>query len=165
MSDRVLRQFGYEQRIPVAVLPYDGGVFDTIDYKWLHFADHLVNGLTPASEPHACSDKYIDWFKHISHPFISPIAEDERLHLPSRRRPRSPTDRDRPLPLEQDQSSVNDLVCQCFLIFCKCLIWLMCIILILQGLFRRVANILQKMVDCHDVTEGTTTYEGTQEAL
>jgi len=77
MPDRVLRQFGYEQRIPDAVLGYDGAVFETIDYTWLHFADHLVSGLTPASEPHAFSDDYMDWFMRISHPFITPTAEDD----------------------------------------------------------------------------------------
>jgi len=41
----------------------------------------------------------------------------------------------------------------------------MCIIFILQSLFRRIASILQKMIDCRDVTEGTTAYEGTQERL
>jgi len=32
MPDRVLRQFGYEQRIPDTVLRYNGGVFEDIDY-------------------------------------------------------------------------------------------------------------------------------------
>jgi len=41
----------------------------------------------------------------------------------------------------------------------------MCIIFILKGLFRRIANVLQRMIDCPDVVEGTTSYEGTQEAL
>jgi len=94
MPDCILRQFGYEQRIPYVVLAYDGGVFETIDYRWLHFADHLVSGLTPASELHACSDDYMDWFMRISHPFISPRAEDEAPRVPSCHRSCSPTDRD-----------------------------------------------------------------------
>jgi len=55
----------------------------------------------------------------ISHPFISSRAEDERPHVPSHCRPRSPADTDPPPPPEQDQSPVSYLDCQCFLIFCK----------------------------------------------
>jgi len=36
----------------------------------------------------------------------------------------------------------------------------MCIIFILQSLFRRIANVLQKMIDFCDVAEGTSAYEG-----
>ena len=36
---------------------------------------------------------------------------------------------------------------------------------ILQGLFRRLVNILQKMIDCRQVTEGTEAYQSTQDAL
>jgi len=56
MPNRVLPQFGYDQRISAAVLRHDGGVFETIDYNCLHFADHLVSGLTPTFESHACSE-------------------------------------------------------------------------------------------------------------
>jgi len=90
MLDCVLRQFGYEQRIPDTVLRYDGGVFEDINYRWLHFADHLVSGFTAASQPHACSFDYIDWFMRISHPFISPRLEEDQLHVASRARPCSP---------------------------------------------------------------------------
>jgi len=41
----------------------------------------------------------------------------------------------------------------------------MCIIFILQSLYRRIVNVLQRMIDCDDVREGTSAYEGTQEAL
>jgi len=37
----------------------------------------------------------------------------------------------------------------------------MCIIFIMQGIFRRIASIMQKMIDCCDVTEGTPAYEDT----
>jgi len=36
---------------------------------------------------------------------------------------------------------------------------------ILQGLFRRLVNILQKMIDCRQVNEGTEAYQSTQDAL
>jgi len=36
---------------------------------------------------------------------------------------------------------------------------------ILQGLFRRITIILQRIIDCRDVSEGTTAYQGTQDAL
>jgi len=114
MLDRVLRQFGYEQRIPDVVLPYDGAVFETIDYRWLHFADHLVSGLTPASEPHAFSDDYMDWFMRISHPFITPGAEDEAPRVPSRRRSRSLADIDPPPPSDQERSPISYFSCQCY---------------------------------------------------
>ena len=102
LSDRVLRQFGYEQRIPAAAMRFDGGVLETIDDRWLHFADHLVTGLTLASEPFACSEDYMDWFIRISHPYISPRAEDDRLHVAFRHLAHSSVDRDPPPPPQQD---------------------------------------------------------------
>jgi len=36
---------------------------------------------------------------------------------------------------------------------------------ILQALYRRIVNVLQRMIDCGDVREGTSAYEGTQEAF
>jgi len=44
-------------------------------------------------------------------------------------------------------------------------LWLVSINFILQGLFRRLVNILQKMIDCRQVSEGTETYQSTQDAL
>jgi len=60
--------------------------------------------LTPASEPHAFSDDYMDWFMRISHPFITPGVEDDESRVPSRRRSRSPADRD-PRPSSGKESS------------------------------------------------------------
>jgi len=34
-----------------------------------------------------------------------------------------------------------------------------------QGLFRRIVTLLQRVIDCRGVTEGTTTYVDTQEAI
>jgi len=87
------------------------GVFETIDYRWLHFVDNLVSGLTPTSEPHACSDDYMDWFIRISHPFISPPTEDEAS--------RSPTDRDPHPPSDQEKSPVSYFSYQCYRIHFK----------------------------------------------
>jgi len=36
---------------------------------------------------------------------------------------------------------------------------------VLQGLFRRLVNILQKMIDCRQVSEDTEAYQSTQDAL
>jgi len=110
MPDHVLWQFGYEQRIPDTVLRYDSGVFEDIDYRWLHFVDHLVNGLTAASQPHACSVDYMDWFMRISHPFISPRPEEDRPHVASRACPRSSADTDPQSPADQDHGPVSNLV-------------------------------------------------------
>ena len=41
----------------------------------------------------------------------------------------------------------------------------MCIIFILQSLYRHIVNVLQRIIDCRDMQEGTSAYEGTEEAL
>jgi len=110
MLDRVLRQFGYEQRIPDTVMRYDSGVFEDIDYRCLHFADHLVTGLTAASHPHACLVDYMDWFMLISHPFISPRPEEDRPHVASQARPHSPADTDPQPPADEDHGPVSNLI-------------------------------------------------------
>jgi len=79
MLDCVLWQLGFEQRIPVVALQSNDGVFAIIDDRLLHFANYLVTGLTVAFDPHAHSDEYMDWFMHISHPYISPRVEDDLL--------------------------------------------------------------------------------------
>jgi len=35
----------------------------------------------------------------------------------------------------------------------------------MQDVFNRIVNVLQKMIDCGDVTEGTPAWEGTQTIL
>jgi len=34
-----------------------------------------------------------------------------------------------------------------------------------HGIFRRIVSILQRMIDCRQVTKGTDTYESTKAAL
>ncbi len=36
---------------------------------------------------------------------------------------------------------------------------------LVQGIFRRIVSILQRMIDCRQVTEGTDAYESTKAAL
>ena len=43
---RVLCQFGFVQTIPRPLLPVHPGVLATIEDRWLHFADHVIRGLT-----------------------------------------------------------------------------------------------------------------------
>ena len=35
----------------------------------------------------------------------------------------------------------------------------------MQGIFRRIVSILQRMIDCRQVTEGTDAYESTEATL
>jgi len=110
MSDRVLRQFGYKQRISDTILRYDSGIFEDINYRWLHFAYHLVTGLLAASQPHACSVDYMDWFMRISYSFISPRPEEDRPHVASRARTRSPAETNPQPPADKDHGPISNLV-------------------------------------------------------
>ena len=79
--ERVVRQFGYIQTIPLplitALLSYD-----EIDDWWMHFGDHLA----PAGEicviPGQVLVDYMDWFFQISHRFITPTQERDQSRQP-----------------------------------------------------------------------------------
>lgn len=64
------------ETVPPPPLVHDIGVYETVDAWWLHFADYLVTFMVVATEPHACSDDYMDWFRCVSHPYI--IWHDEQ---------------------------------------------------------------------------------------
>ncbi|KAH1253664.1 Protein MAIN-LIKE 1 [Glycine max] len=69
--ERVVRQFGYRQTIPVP--PVDSWVsYDDIHDRWMHYEDHIVPVGEVCVVPGACSSDYIDWFFRISHPFMTP---------------------------------------------------------------------------------------------
>ncbi|KAL5159387.1 hypothetical protein HKD37_15G043719 [Glycine soja] len=68
--ERVMWQFGYIQSIPAP--PVDSWVsFDEIDDMWMHYSDHLVPAGETCIVPGHCAPDYIDWFFHISHPFMT----------------------------------------------------------------------------------------------
>ncbi|KAL5179149.1 Protein MAIN-LIKE 1 [Glycine soja] len=69
--ERVVRQFGYTQTIPAP--PIDSWVsYDDIHDRWMHYEDHIVPAGEVCVVPGACSSDYIDWFIHISYPFMTP---------------------------------------------------------------------------------------------
>jgi len=46
----------------------------------------------------------------ISHPFISPRPEEDRPHVASQARPRSPADTDPQPPTDEDHGPVSNLI-------------------------------------------------------
>ncbi|KAL5153920.1 Protein MAIN-LIKE 1 [Glycine soja] len=63
--ERVVRQFGYIQSIPLP--PVSARLsHDQIDDRWMQFADHLL----PAGQLCLVSADYMEWFFRISHPFM-----------------------------------------------------------------------------------------------
>jgi len=70
MPERVLRQFGYEQRISPSPMTAEAPGAHVIDQRWLQFDHHVVTGLRVASSPSACVPEYMSWFRTVSHPYI-----------------------------------------------------------------------------------------------
>ncbi|KOM42056.1 hypothetical protein LR48_Vigan04g225400 [Vigna angularis] len=95
-----------------------------------------------ADEPHACVDGYITWFRRVSHPYITPGNDDERPSLAPRMRRYIPDERLVP-PVRRRRSTELGLL----------------------GGMRRVIRMLQGMLTCRDVTEGTVAYQRTTETL
>ncbi|KAH1215793.1 Protein MAIN-LIKE 1 [Glycine max] len=81
--ERVVRQFGYIQMIPLS--PVSASLsYEEIGDRWMHFLDHVV----PAGEicvvPGQVSADYMDWFFQISHPFVTLTqAGDQPRHPPT----------------------------------------------------------------------------------
>ncbi|XP_028184880.1 uncharacterized protein LOC114371727 [Glycine soja] len=69
--ERVLRQFGYIQSIPLP--PVSARLsHDDIDDRWMHFADHVLAVGELCLVPRQVSADYMKWFFRISHPFMIP---------------------------------------------------------------------------------------------
>ncbi|KAL5190512.1 Protein MAIN-LIKE 2 [Glycine soja] len=77
--ERVLRQFGYIQSIPLP--PVSASLsYDDIDDRWMHFSNHVV----AVVELCVVSADYMEWFFQISHPFLIPTqAGDQPRHAPA----------------------------------------------------------------------------------
>ncbi|KAH1262403.1 Protein MAIN-LIKE 1 [Glycine max] len=69
--ERVMRNFGYTQTILAP--PVDSWVsYDDIHDMWMHYSDHMVAAGEVCTVSGQCASDYIDWFFHISHPFMTP---------------------------------------------------------------------------------------------
>ncbi|XP_068498257.1 protein MAINTENANCE OF MERISTEMS-like [Phaseolus vulgaris] len=139
MPERVLHQFGYEQSIPPSPMPTESPGAHIIDQRWLQFDHHLVTGLTAASSPSACVPEYMSWFRTVSHPYIRRGELGDRPSVVPRRRLCSPNAEQAGLSSQDERAH--------------------------SGIFRRIVSILQRMIDCRQVTEGTDAYESTEATL
>ena len=96
---RFMHHFGYVQSIPA--LPIDSWVsFDEIDDWWMHYSDHLAPTGEMCIGPGQCAPDYIDWFFHISHPFMTATQPSNPLpnapamqprHVPQVPKPAAPS--------------------------------------------------------------------------
>ncbi|KAH1257223.1 Protein MAIN-LIKE 1 [Glycine max] len=81
--ERVVRQFGYIQSIPSP--PVSARLsHDQIDDRWMQFANHLLPAGQVCLVPGQGSADYMEWFFHISHPFMIPsqaVAFDPPPHV------------------------------------------------------------------------------------
>jgi hypothetical protein len=77
LPERVLRQFGYVQDIPRSpqlITAVRLSVAE-VDARWLGYSDYVVhtfNRVRQATFPSECTDKYFEWYRTISHPYIIP---------------------------------------------------------------------------------------------
>jgi len=70
LHECVLRQFWFLQpvlRSPLVVPDVDK---TTIDARWIRFFDHVLIGVIRTLSSNACVDKYLYWFKRVSHPYV-----------------------------------------------------------------------------------------------
>jgi len=109
LPDRVLRQYGYMQSIPPPPPVQDMTAFETVNARWVHFADNVVTALIPAVGPYACIEDYIAWYSRVSHSYL--IRCDEERDRRSRSRSHSHSyshshshDDDQPATSSQQQS-------------------------------------------------------------
>jgi len=55
MPECVLLQYGYELAVPQSLMPFEGGVVVVLEYRWLHFGDHLVTSVTLVVHASMCA--------------------------------------------------------------------------------------------------------------
>ncbi|XP_052735499.1 uncharacterized protein LOC128197484 [Vigna angularis] len=133
--ERVLRQFGFQQDIPRSPTTVPDADVVAIDHMWLHFRAHVVSNVRHAASPSDCVDGYIQWFRRVSHPYIIVTADDARPALAPRQRPDVPREA-RPHRRSSPPSPSGAL-----------------------PRFRRMARMLQSLISCRHVTEGTVAHQ------
>ncbi|KOM49908.1 hypothetical protein LR48_Vigan08g073500 [Vigna angularis] len=106
-----------------------------IDHVWLHFRAHVVSNVRHATSPSDCVDGYIQWFRRVSHPYIIAVADDARPALAPRQHPDVPQEA-RPHHRSSPPSPSGAL-----------------------ARFRRMARMLQSLISCRHVTEGTVAHQ------
>ncbi|KAH1154544.1 hypothetical protein GYH30_049996 [Glycine max] len=81
--ERVVRQFGYIQSIPPSSVSARLS-HDQIDDRWMQFAEYLLPAGQFCLVPGQVSANYMEWFFHISHPFMIPTqAGDQPRDAPA----------------------------------------------------------------------------------
>ncbi|KOM32808.1 hypothetical protein LR48_Vigan01g236400 [Vigna angularis] len=135
LPERVLRQFGFQQDIPRSPTTVPNADVVVIDHMWLHFRAHVVSNVRHASSPSDCVDGYIQWFRRVSHPYIIVAADDARPTLAPRQRPDVP--REARSHRRSSPPSPSGALAR----------------------FRRMARMLQSLISCRHVTEGTVAHQ------
>ncbi|XP_040869448.1 uncharacterized protein [Glycine max] len=75
--ERVVRQFGYIQSIPLPPLSARLS-HDDIDDRWMHFAEHVLPVGELCLVPGQVYADYMEWFFRISHPFMIPTQAGDQ---------------------------------------------------------------------------------------
>ncbi|XP_052735564.1 protein MAINTENANCE OF MERISTEMS-like [Vigna angularis] len=135
LPERVLRQFGFQQDIPRSPTSVPNADVVAIDHVWLHFRAHVVSNVRHAASTSDCVDGYIQWFRRVSHPYIIVVADDARPAVAPRQRPDVPQEA-RPHRRSSPPSPSGAL-----------------------ARFRRMARMLQSLISCRHVTEGTVAHQ------
>ena len=79
LPERVVRQFGYIQDIPRPPPPRPTAA--EITHAWIRFPVHSIMSTVPdleeASYPSECTERYMEWYRRMSHPLlINPDAPE-----------------------------------------------------------------------------------------
>ncbi|KAF5198268.1 hypothetical protein FRX31_012142 [Thalictrum thalictroides] len=85
-ANRVLRQLGHKQTIPTARWPKKKDDSDTGERMFEVGTSHILSDDLrgdQAETPWDFDIEYLDWFKDVSHPTMTPPNEFSNLHVPS----------------------------------------------------------------------------------
>ncbi|KOM48402.1 hypothetical protein LR48_Vigan07g210600 [Vigna angularis] len=80
LSERVLRNFIYEQMIPRLPKSLPMTDIPTIDLCWLWYVEHDVTHAVEVDSPFACVVTYLQWFRRVSHLYDDRSSLALRLH-------------------------------------------------------------------------------------